>query len=165
MLEPALADIEAELGKVKWGAIVLGALGLMFWVGRCTAARDAVVREHVTTLTHEVKVLTPVYIRDTVVAHQTKVRYDSVRVLDTVVRNDTVFIPRVVADGAVKACTQALHDCDRLRLVNDSLVTYLGKEKRGLKDRVGVFVGPVAVYSAGVVHAGVGIGVGIKVWP
>lgn len=165
MLEPVIADLKGELAKVKWALVGIVGLGLMFWVGRCEGGKDAVVREHVVTLSHEVKVLVPVYLRDTVIAHDTKVRYDSLRVSDTVVRNDTVFVPRVIADGTINACTQALHDCERLRVVNDSLVHFLGKQKAGFKDRVGVFVGPVAVYSAGTIHAGVGVGVGIKVWP
>lgn len=47
-----------------------------------------------------------------VVAYKTKRIYDTVRVRDTLVRNDTVFIPREVADQAVETCTDALKTCE-----------------------------------------------------
>jgi hypothetical protein len=38
--------------------------------------------------------------------------YDTVRVRDTIVRNDTVFVPRAVADEAVRACQAVVETCE-----------------------------------------------------
>lgn len=38
--------------------------------------------------------------------------YDTVRMTDTVVRNDTVFIPRDVADSAISSCRAVVAICE-----------------------------------------------------
>lgn len=47
------------------------------------------------------------------VRYETKMaRYDTVRVTDTLMRNDTIFIPREVADSAVSACRAVVLTCE-----------------------------------------------------
>ena len=53
-----------------------------------------------------------VYVRDTIRLRTVLTRYDSVRTTDTLTRNDTVFVPREVADQAVQACRAALTTCE-----------------------------------------------------
>lgn len=59
------------------------------------------------------------------IAYRTKTVYDTVRVRDTLVHNDTVYIPRVVADSAVQTCHLALKSCTAQVEVHDSLYTAL----------------------------------------
>ena len=166
MLEPILDDLNKLFKTFETAIIVIVAVILTFWVARCTASKAAVTAERVKVLTHEIKVTDTLYVRDTIVAHRTKTRYDSVRVTDTVSRNDTVFVPRAVADTAINACTQALHDCDRIRLLNDSLTVQLRKEKPGFWSRIGCTVGPsVLATRDGTVKAGIGAACGIRAWP
>ena len=68
--------------------------------------------------------LDTVYRTDTVRLWRAKTVYDTARIRDTVVRNDTVFIPRTVADAAVEACTAALATCEQRVAIADSQVTF-----------------------------------------
>lgn len=166
MLKVILADIEALIGSFKTALLFIVAVALMFWVGRCTAAKDAVIAERISVLTHTVKVSLPVYIHDTVTAYRTRTRYDSLRLTDTVTRHDSTFVYRPLADTAVHACTQALHDCEHIRLLNDSLTTQLAKQKPGFWSRWGCVPGPgILSTTTGKVSVGIGITCGPRIWP
>lgn len=165
MLNTVLEDLEAEVLRWKMVIAVVLALVIVFYAGRCSAAKAAVIQEKVATLTHEVKVLTPVYVHDTVIAHRTKVVYDSLTPLIAMTVHDTVWVPKAIADTAINACTQALHDCDHLRVMNDSLLALTKQQKAGFKDRIGVFVGPTVTYTGGQFKAGIGVGAGIRIYP
>jgi hypothetical protein len=166
VLKVILADIESLVNSFKTVLLVIVLVALTFWVARCTAAKDAVVQERITTLTHEVKVATPVYITDTVIAYKARTRYDSARVTDTVMRHDSVFVLRSVADTAINACTVALHDCEHIRLLNDSLTKQLVKQKPGFWSHLGCTAGPAILAKRdGTVVAGVGATCGWRIWP
>jgi hypothetical protein len=60
--------------------------------------------------------------RDTVFRTKWVPTWDSVRVQDTVMRGDTVYVPRDVADSTIGACTLALTSCQRLGIAQDSVI-------------------------------------------
>ena len=166
MLEPIIDDLAKLWGQFKTAVVIVILVALSFWVARCTAARDAVTKERVKVLTHEIKVAVPVYITDTVTAYRTRIRYDRTQIHDTVVRHDSVFVYKPLADTAINACTAALHDCEHLRVVNDSLLVQVKKQRRTFWNRIGVSVGPALVAkSDGTVTWGIGATVGVRVWP
>lgn len=166
MMKVVLDEIERLFKSFENVALILVAITLAFWIARCTTKREVITQEHVTTLTHEVKVLTPIYVTDTVTAYRTRMRYDSTQIHDTVMRHDSVFIYKPLADTAINACSRALHDCEAIRLKNDSLTTQLSQQKRSWKDRLGCNVGPsLLARRDGTVVAGVGATCGLKIWP
>ncbi|HUT77893.1 MAG TPA: hypothetical protein VM285_09420 [Polyangia bacterium] len=74
------------------------------------------------------------YQRDTVRLWRTLAHYDTARITDTVTRNDTVFVPRIVADNAVAACRAVITTCE-LRAANlqeriDTLESAVGIQDR-----------------------------------
>ena len=52
-----------------------------------------------------------VFVTDTIRLTKLVTAYETVRVRDTAVRNDTVFVAREVADAAIAACEQAINSC------------------------------------------------------
>ena len=125
MLAPIIDDLEKLVEQFKTALLVIVVGALMLWVGRCTARKDGAQAERIKVLTHTVMVAETLYVHDTVTAYRTRIRYDRTQTTDTVMRHDSVFVYKPLADTAINACTVALHDCDRLRLVNDSLTKAL----------------------------------------
>lgn len=165
-LKAILADVEALVANFKTTLLVVLLVVLTFWVTRCQARKGAVTAERVSVLTHTIKVSVPVYLHDTVTAYRTRIRYDSTQIRDTVMRHDSVFVYKPLADTAIHACTQALHDCDHLRLLNDSLTVQLKKQAPTFWSKIGCTVGPgLQATSGGKVYVGVGATCGYKVWP
>lgn len=69
-------------------------------------------RQRVDTLVKESVRLDTVYRTRTMRLKTTLAWYDTVRMTDTLVRNDTVFIPRAAADSAVSTCRAVVQTCD-----------------------------------------------------
>lgn len=59
---------------------------------------------------------------DTLWRERIKPRWDSVRITDTVVVNNIVYVPRPAADSAIKGCSLALDACQRAGLAKDDLI-------------------------------------------
>lgn len=74
------------------------------------------------------------YRTDTVRLWRAVTRYDSTRVTDTLVRVDSVthetvvYVPRAVADTAIRACTLALRTCEQRVAAADSLTALARSE-------------------------------------
>lgn len=69
-----------------------------------------------------VRVLDTVYLRDTIVMSRRVTRYVTSRVTDTIVRNDTVYVRRDVADSAIAGCQAVVLSCEaRVRALSQSL--------------------------------------------
>jgi len=145
------------LTRWQWYLVGIVLIASALFAGAWWERRQGAREEKVKVLTHEVKVLDSIFVHDTVTAYRTQIRYDHTRITDTLAFHDTVWVPRAVADNAINACTEALHDCGRLRIVNDSLRKLSGK-KPGFFSRCGVGPGgSVIVTRDGIVRAGVGI--------
>lgn len=153
------------LTRWQWWLVGIAAFALALWGGAWYERRQGQQDEKVTILVHEVKVLDSIFVHDTLKASVAKAHYDTARVRDTLWYHDTLWVPRKTADSAVNSCTQALHDCGRLRIVNDSLTKLSGK-KPGFFSRCGVGPGGgLIVTHDGVVHGGAGIFGDCHVWP
>lgn len=141
---------------------------VLYSMGWCTGIRHAgrdVIHERIKVLTKEVKVADSIFVHDTVVATKLRTKYDSIRVRDTVTRNDTVFVPRAVADGTIQACTLALQDCVHVRALNDSLkVQILKIGKPSLLSHCGIGPSASLIESGGTVHAGIGLSATCLLW-
>ena len=87
-------------------------------------AIDTVASGVLDTLTEERARLDTVYARDTIRLWRAKMVYDTARITDTLVRNDTVFIPRMVADSAVASCIAAVATCEARAEVSDSIAGF-----------------------------------------
>ena len=68
------------------------------------------------------------YVTDTVRLWRTLARYDTARVTDTLTRNDTVFVPRAVADEAVAACTATVLTCEQRVGIRDQRIAALERQ-------------------------------------
>lgn len=164
-LKALVGTVESFVASFKTALLVIVLVALALWVGRCSAARAAVTQERINVLTHTIKVDVPVYIHDTIIATRTRTLYDSARIVDTVSRNDTVYVRRDVADTAINACARALHDCEHIRLLNDSLTKQIAKQRPTFWSKVGISVGPSIVAARdGTVVWGVGATLGYKIW-
>lgn len=64
------------------------------------------------TLTIQYTKLDTLFMTRTVRKDSILTRWDTVRLRDTVTRNDTVFVPREVADSAISSCTAVLNTCE-----------------------------------------------------
>lgn len=115
-----------------------------------------------------------VYVRDTVRAVQWRTRYDTLAVTDTVIRNDTVYVRKDLADSTIQACTLALNSCGLALKAEQDLtegwrsraIAAEAKRKRGLFDRCGLAIGyGVSASPGGSMSHGVQGGVSCKVWP
>lgn len=94
------------------GAFVFGALS-GFLVGQNVKPRPPIAYQlRVDTLVKEAARLDTVWKVKTLRYTSAMTRYDSVRVTDTIVRNDTVFIPRAAADSTVLACRSVISTCE-----------------------------------------------------
>jgi hypothetical protein len=71
----------------------------------------------VDTLVQERVRLDTVYRRDTVRLWRAITQYDTARVTDTVMRGDTVYVSRDVADEAVNACKATVQTCEQEKKV------------------------------------------------
>lgn len=91
----------------------LGRRGL---ASRTPVAIDTIVRESIR--------LDTVYRADTVRLWRAKTVYDTARVTDTLLRGDTVFVPRDVADRAVDACMDAVGTCERRQALAAAEATF-----------------------------------------
>lgn len=92
------------------GVLVLGVLGGAFVGSRMGQKTSYQLR--VDTLVKESVRLDTLW-RERKVRYTAKMAaYDTVRMTDTVVRNDTVFIPREVADSAISSCRAVVMTCE-----------------------------------------------------
>lgn len=92
------------------GVLVLGVLGGVLVGNRMGQKTSYQVR--VDTLVKEAVRLDTLW-RERKVRYTAKMAtYDTVRMTDTVVRNDTVFIPREVADSAISSCRAVVTTCE-----------------------------------------------------
>lgn len=92
------------------GVLVLGVLGGVLVGNRMRQKTSYQVR--VDTLVKEAVRLDTLW-RERKVRYTAKMAtYDTVRMTDTVVRNDTVFIPREVADSAISSCRAVVTTCE-----------------------------------------------------
>jgi hypothetical protein len=107
------------------------ALGLHDAYRRGQAAeRGAVLAQRVQILAETIHVRDSVYTADTIRLRSWRDRWDTVRVIDTVIVDNVVYVPRAVADSVVTACTQALRSCDARVAARDSVVRALGDALR-----------------------------------
>lgn len=113
-------------------------------VGVLTAERDR-ARAESDSLRRAVRTADRTYTRDTVRLWRRVAVYDSVRLTDTLVRNDTVFVPRTVADNAVNACKATVLSCEVRVAKRDALLASQDRElaaARALENRPYWSVGP-----------------------
>lgn len=75
-------------------------------------AGEREARRVLDSLAHVARARDTVYVRDTVRLWRTVTAYDTARVTDTLTRNDTVFVPRAVADAAITACVATVLTCE-----------------------------------------------------
>lgn len=87
-------------------------------------AIDTVASGVLDTLLVERTRLDTVYASDTIRLWRAKMVYDTARITDTVMRNDTVFIPRMVADSAVAACYATVATCEARVGISDSIAGF-----------------------------------------
>lgn len=100
--------------------LVLAIVG--YGLGRYTRAQN--LREYIyvtDTLRQEVVRLDTVFASRLRVLDSTRTVWDTVRVRDTLVRNDTVFVPRDIADATLLACTETLTTCEQQKAALRSL--------------------------------------------
>lgn len=112
--------------------------------GVLMAERDR-ARAESRRLARAVRTADVVYLRDTVRLWRTVNTYSEVRVRDTLVRNDTVFIPRIVADNAVASCKATVLSCEARVAKRDGLLASQARElaaSRALENRPYWSVGP-----------------------
>lgn len=117
---------------------------------------------------------------DTVRLVQTVSRADTIlsRIVDTAIvhHHDTVSVPVTVlvqADSAIRVCRVTVSDCMAYgaaqKARGDSLDAALGNSKKAQPDffqrHLAVTVQYGAVVSGGKVYAGPGVGIGIRLWP
>lgn len=92
------------------GTLAVGVLGGAF-VGRQMGQKSS-YQMRVDTLVKESVRLDTMW-RERKVRYTAKMAtYDTVRMTDTIVRNDTVFIPRDVADSAISSCRAVVTTCE-----------------------------------------------------
>lgn len=99
--------------------VVLGLAGYGYQqrkIGRMEAERVTLLAKNDSLAKVQAKVDT-IYARQTRTLEKVLTVYDTVRVTETIVRNDTVFIPRIVADRAIEACRQTVLSCDESRRI------------------------------------------------
>ena len=106
-------------GVVTALGIVLAAvliLKLYEWDAGRTARwseRERVAQALVDSLEGVARARDTVYVRDTVRLWRSVTAYDTARITDTLTRNDTVFVPRAVADAALAACLATVLTCEQ----------------------------------------------------
>lgn len=69
-----------------------------------------------------------VYQTDTIRLWRTLAKYDTARVTDTLVRNDTVYVRRDVADAAVEGCKLTVLTCEQRVEVRDKRINNLEQQ-------------------------------------
>lgn len=103
---------------------------------------DGRTREDPAPVIREVVVAESVFVRDTVRLRSILTRYDTVRVRDTIVVDNIVYVPRIVVDSVVAACRETVDSCERLvNAVRDSARVIGAKPWRsvGLEYPAGVY--------------------------
>jgi hypothetical protein len=104
-----------------WGPLI--AVLVAFASGFATAARGLAPNHAAridTLMQVQVRVDTQ-YRADTIRLWRAKTVYDTARVTDTLMRGDTIYVPRDIADEAVQACVSSVRTCEEGRAVADSL--------------------------------------------
>lgn len=141
------------------------------WEDRVYSAKLAALTDSLNVARAETARRDTIYVRDTVRYRETRVRWDSVRVTDTVVVDSVVYVNRDVADSTVKACDDALASCGSLVLglrselatTNDLLAL---ERKRPRPPRCGLYAGyGLAATISGDFSHGVQVGAGCRLWP
>lgn len=149
-------------GWVFLGVVAVAALGLYGREQRARGRAEAQLvelRQANDSLAKAQRKVDTIYLRDTLRLRFRRIEWDTVRVRDTIVRNDTVFVPRAVADSVISACTSALRTCEQRaqlwadRYANLELqVAAMPKPRAAWKvwgERITLVVGTAAVCSAG----------------
>lgn len=105
---------------------VIVAIAIAFAVGYAAGQSgvDKTTGNAVDTLVVYRTHLDTAYRSDTIRLWRAKMVYDTARVTDTVMRNDTVFVPRLIADSAVVACVMSLATCERRVAMSDSVAAF-----------------------------------------
>lgn len=116
------------------------------------------------TLALKVKERDTLYVRDTVRLRYARVKYDSVRVTDTLnvpVRDRpesvVVYIPRAAADTAVAICLRTLSSCDASLRARDSLIYGLRAQVKLTEKAKPSRIGRI-LHDALILGAGYGLG-------
>jgi hypothetical protein len=93
---------------IAFGAVV-------YWIGRTHGREHAIAGLTYTTdtLTIQYAKLDTMFVTRTVRKDSILTRWDTVRLRDTLTRNDTVFVPRAQADTALASCTAVLETCEQ----------------------------------------------------
>jgi hypothetical protein len=95
--------------------------------------RGEVVQARVDTLTQVVRVTDTVYRRDTLRLRVAVTQWDSIRVTDTLVREQVVYVPRAAADTVLAACRLVLRSCEARVAARDSLIHALNEQVRAVQ--------------------------------
>jgi hypothetical protein len=105
----------------RWAAVAV--FGSLVWVAVYVFARTppAPPAPEVQVLREVVHHYDTVYRTDTIRLRVAVARWDTIVTRDTLVRNDTVFVPRDEAVAVLSACQQALMTCERRVIARDSL--------------------------------------------
>lgn len=86
-------------------------------VGRSeVAARQVAIYQRVVRQTDSV------YRADTIRLRLWRDRWDTVRIIDTVIIDNIVYVPRTVADSVVTACYAVLRSCEQRVAARDSVI-------------------------------------------
>lgn len=93
-------------------AFMLGAIGGVL-SGRAYEKRNRVVLQSIDTLRVVQNKLDTLYKTQRVTATQWRTEYDTARVTDTLMRADTVYVRRDIADSVIDSCFVLVSTCER----------------------------------------------------
>lgn len=100
------------------------------------------------------------YVRDTIRLTRWRERWDSVRVTDTLVLHDIVYVPRDAADSVISACYAVVRSCEARVAARDSLIVTLQEVIKAERDKR---PSALRVWAERALWLGAGVGVGAVV--
>lgn len=117
-MHKGLRDLAIAIGLL----VAVGAVGYCHGAGHDAGALASAYDDASSQMRDSARALDTVYLRDTVVMSRLITRYETSRVTDTIVRNDTVYVRRDVADSAIAGCQTVVLSCEaRVRVLSQSL--------------------------------------------
>lgn len=166
---PAPLSLSWLAAAKRW----LATLGLIVLLGAAAAlAGYCYGRASVPRLTLPPALVDTIRATDTIYQHdtrtlvQTRTRYDTARVTDTLWRDSVVYVRREAADSLAAACSLVLRDCGTIRAQRDSLLTLATRAAVPVcpDHRLALVVGYGAQAEGGRVTHGWQATAGVRVW-
>lgn len=110
-------------------ALVLG-VGLGTWFCRKPAPAPSVqIAQHASRVAHAVTAQRETtYVHDTLKLSHAITKYDTARVTQTITHDSIVYVPRDVADSAVRACRDVANSCAALHAADSAEIHALHTE-------------------------------------